>query len=100
MASRPTQSGVRRHGHKGPSFAESVQRFWFRVTAGMQVAELWKQFQADARTSYRLYSQEVDATRNAGMPHGRHFLEVAKKFFWAFLEKLSPARRVLLLVAL
>ena len=62
--------------------------------------ELWKQFRTDARTSYRLYSQEVDATRGAGMPRGRHFLEVAKQFFWAFLEKLTPARRLLLLVAL
>ena len=31
---------------------------------------------------------------------GRHFWGVAKQFFWAILEKLSPARRVLLLVAL
>jgi serine phosphatase RsbU (regulator of sigma subunit) len=77
-----------------------VARFWQRVTAGMQMDELWKQFRTDARTSYRLYSQEIDATRGAGMPHGRHFLQVAKQVFWAFLEKLTPARRVLLLVAL
>jgi hypothetical protein len=79
---------------------ESISRFWYRVTAGMQVGELWKQFQADARTSYRLYSQEVDATSAAGMPRGRHVVQLAKQFFWAFLEKLTPARRVLLLVAL
>ncbi|HVT97295.1 MAG TPA: PP2C family protein-serine/threonine phosphatase, partial [Acidobacteriaceae bacterium] len=100
MASRPTQSGMGRYGRKGPSFPESVARFWNRVTEGMQVGELWKQFRADARTSYRLYSQEVDTAASAGTPRGRHFVQVAKQFFWAFLEKLTPARRVLLLVAI
>jgi serine phosphatase RsbU (regulator of sigma subunit) len=76
-----------------------VGQFWARVTEGMQVNELWKQFRADARTSYRLYSQEVDATRDAGVPRGRHFVDMAKQLFWAFLEKLTPARRILLLAA-
>jgi hypothetical protein len=87
-------------GRKGPGFRESVGRFWQRITAGMEMEELWKQFRTDARTSYRLYSQEIDATRSAETPHGRHFVQVAKQFFWAFLEKLTPARRILLLVAL
>lgn len=65
----------------------------------MQAGELWKQFRTDAQTSYRLYSQEVDATRGAGVPPGRHFVQVAKQLFWAFLEKLTPWRRVLLLAA-
>ncbi|HUB18230.1 MAG TPA: PP2C family protein-serine/threonine phosphatase [Acidobacteriaceae bacterium] len=85
---------------KNPGVGENLARFWHRVTEGMQLDQLWKQFHTDARTSYRLYSQEVDATRGAGLPQGRRFLEVAKQFFWAFLEKLSPARRVLLLLAL
>jgi len=62
--------------------------------------ELWKQFRTDARTSYRLYSQDVEAARGAGVSRGRHALDIGKQFFWAFLEKLSPWRRVLLLVAL
>ena len=97
---RPTPTGMGHYGRRGPTFGESVGRFWQRVTEGLQVDELWKQFHSDARTSYRLYSREVDATRGAGMPPGRHFLEVAKQFFWAFLEKLTPARRVLLLLAI
>ncbi|MFP5230683.1 MAG: PP2C family protein-serine/threonine phosphatase [Acidobacteriota bacterium] len=100
MATGTTQPGAGQRGRKGPTFPESVARFWHRVTEGMQVDELWKQFRTDARTSYRLYSQEVDAKRGAGMPRGRHFFEVAKQFFWAFLEKLTPARRLLLLVAM
>jgi len=84
---------------KGPSFSESVGRFWLRVTEGMQVNELWGQFRSDARTSYRLYSQEVDTERDAGVAGHHHFFSIAKQVFWAFLEKLSPAKRILLLLA-
>jgi hypothetical protein len=43
------------------SFMERVDRFWQRVTDGMQLGQLWSQFQTDARSSYRLYSHEVKA---------------------------------------
>src|SRR5664279_3625067 len=79
---------------------EPVDKFWFRVTEGMKVGQLWKQFQTDARSSYRLYSKDVDSERVEGDSKGKHFLRVAGQFFWAILEKLTPARRVLLLVAI
>jgi sigma-B regulation protein RsbU (phosphoserine phosphatase) len=79
---------------------ERVNKFWNRVTEGMRVDQLWRQFQTDARSSYRLYSKEVDAERVEGVSKGKHFLSVAGQFFWAILEKLSPPRRVLLLIAL
>jgi len=75
-------------------------QFWQRVTDGLELNQLWTQFQADARASYRLYSREVDSTRVQGVTKGRHWFDIAKQFFWAILEKLSPARRVLLLLAL
>ena len=34
-----------------------MQRFWQRVTEGLEVSQLWSQFETEARTSYRLYSQ-------------------------------------------
>ena len=77
-----------------------LERFWQRVSDGMELNELWKQFHADARSSYRLYSREVDSTRTPGVGRGKHFLNLAAQFFWAIIEKLSPARRVLLLLAL
>jgi len=80
--------------------SERLNQFWQRVTEGMQLSELWSQFRTDAQTGYRLYSKEVDATRVAGVDHWRHFFSVASQFFWAILEKLTPARRVLLLIAL
>jgi phosphoserine phosphatase RsbU/P len=79
---------------------ERANQFWLRVTEGMLISELWSQFRTDAQTGYRLYSKEVDSTRVAGVDHWRHFGSVATQFFWAILEKLTPARRVLLLIAL
>jgi serine phosphatase RsbU (regulator of sigma subunit) len=85
---------------KGQTMGERVERVWQRVTEGMQVNELWGQFRADARTSYRLYSQEVDVTQVAGVSRGRQIRSIVRQVFWAFMEKLTPARRILLLVAL
>lgn len=79
---------------------QRAQRFWFRVSNGMALGELWKQFEADARLSYRLFSQEVDTTRKPGTRKGRHFLRTVRLFFWAIVDKLTPARRILLLAAL
>jgi len=83
-----------------PSFKDQAEQFWLRVTEGMALSQLWSQFRRDAQSSYRLYSQEVDRTRVEGVPDAKHALRVAGQFFWAIIEKLTPARRVLLLVAL
>ncbi len=77
-----------------------IERFWLRVSDGVKMDQLWKQFQTDARASYRLYSADVDLTPEAGVPKWKHYLRLAGKFFWAVMEKLSPARRILLLAAL
>jgi hypothetical protein len=83
-----------------PRFKEQAEQFWQRVTEGLAISDLWSQFRRDATSSYQLYSKEVDRTRVAGVPHSTHFLQVASQYFWAIIEKLTPARRVLLLVAL
>src|SRR5215471_7017027 len=79
---------------------DRVDRFWTRVTDGMHADQLWRSFITDARSSYQLYSKEIDAERGEGVSKGKHFLGIAGQFFWAILEKLSPARRILLLVAI
>jgi phosphoserine phosphatase RsbU/P len=81
-------------------FRMHAEQFWQRVTDGLELNQLWKQFQVDARSSYRLYSKEIDASRTEGISKRKHWWNVAKQFFWAILEKLSPARRVVLLLAL
>ena len=82
------------------TFGVRMQRFWRRVTEGLEVSQLWSQFEAEARASYRLYSRDVEAKTPDGLTHGGRRLHVVKEFFWAVFEKLSPARRVLLLLAL
>jgi phosphoserine phosphatase RsbU/P len=80
-------------------FRAQAEQFWQRVTDGLELNQLWNQFQLDARSSYRLYSQNIDASPKQGISKRQHWWNVAKQFFWAILEKLSPARRVLLLAA-
>ncbi len=77
-----------------------TRKFWRRITDGVALGDLWKQFQADARTSYRLYSREIETSRPPGRGRVRHFIWMAKQFLWAVFDKLTPARRVLLLIAL
>ena len=82
------------------TFGVRLHRFWRRVTDGLEVSQLWSQFESEARTSYRLYSRDVEAKTPDGLTHGGRNLHIVKEFFWAVFEKLSPARRVLLLLAL
>jgi sigma-B regulation protein RsbU (phosphoserine phosphatase) len=81
-------------------FGMRLHNFWRRVTEGLEVSQLWSQFESDARTSYRLYSRDVEAKTPEGLTRRGRRLHVVKEFFWAVFEKLSPARRVLLLLAL
>ena len=77
-----------------------LQRFWHRVTEGLQVSQLWSQFETEARASYQLYSKDVAAKTPDNLTRGGRRLHVVKEFFWAVFEKLTPARRVVLLAAL
>src|SRR5467141_4048054 len=77
-----------------------LHQFWRRVTEGLELTQLWSQFETEARSSYRLYSRDVAAKTPDGLTRRGRRLHVVKEFFWAVLEKLSPARRVLLLLAL
>src|ERR1700686_3000378 len=82
------------------TFGVRLQRFWRRVTEGLEVSQLWSQFESEARASYRLYPKDVEAKTPEGLTRRGRNLHVIKEFFWAVFEKLSPARRVLLLLAL
>ena len=83
---------VRRH-----EFFVQLDRFWQRVTEGLELSQLWKQFHTDARASYRLYQRDFQA-RAPRETRKHNFWHTAQEFAWALLEKLTPARRVLLLL--
>ena len=75
--------------------------FWERVTEGLELEQLWGQFWSDAKASYDLYSREVDWEEIGRTKRGgRRFWRAAWAVFQAMLMKLSPARRVLLLIAM
>ena len=81
-----------------PGLKMSVRRFWQRVSEGMELSQLWSQFAKDARSSYRLYSAGLAESAEGKGFH--RWWGVTKALFWAIVEKLSPARRVLLILAL
>jgi sigma-B regulation protein RsbU (phosphoserine phosphatase) len=78
---------------------DRVRHFWQRVSEGRQIDDLWGQFVADARSSYGFYDRDVDWEEIHKHPRWHRPLHVAREFFWALLLKMSPARRVLLLIA-
>jgi len=82
-----------------PRLKDNARRFWFRVSEGLALNQLWSQFEKDARSSYRLYSAGLEDLKTEPSKLRRAW-EFAKALFWAILEKLTPARRVLLLLGL
>ena len=79
----------------------AIRTFWARVTEGLEMQQLWGQFLSEAKSSYHFYSKDVDwdeIGRKSRGP-GRIWMS-AWALFQAMLMKLSPARRVLLLLAI
>jgi phosphoserine phosphatase RsbU/P len=75
--------------------------FWARVTEGAAIGQLGSQFVSDAKASYALYSKDVDWEEvSRGSRGPRRIWRSAWALFQAMLMKLTPARRVLLLLAI
>ena len=80
---------------------ERLRNFWQQVTEGFELNQLWGQFKAEARESYGLYSRDVDWDALKKEPsRWKRIVLTAWALFLAMLMKLTPARRVLLLVAI
>ncbi|MGA2098994.1 MAG: PP2C family protein-serine/threonine phosphatase [Candidatus Acidiferrum sp.] len=77
-----------------------MRGFWQRVSEGRHIDDLWVQFTADARASYGFYGRDIDWDEIQKLPKWKRPLPILKQFFWALLLKMSPARRILLLMAL
>jgi sigma-B regulation protein RsbU (phosphoserine phosphatase) len=78
---------------KGPST-------WDQISEGREWDDLLKQFYGDARASYGFYGKDVDWDEIRKLPRWKRPFRIAKGFFWALLMKLTPARRMILFVAL
>jgi serine phosphatase RsbU (regulator of sigma subunit) len=83
-----------------PAPTTRLGNFWQRVSEGRRVDDLWSQFAADARSSYGFYGKDVDWDEVNQLPRWKRPYPVVKQLFWAMMNKLTPARRVLLLLAL
>jgi phosphoserine phosphatase RsbU/P len=81
------------------TFRDKLERFWLRITEGLALNQLWSQFEKEARAGYQLYARDLTGKETPDTRPGRRFIYTAQQFFWAILEKLSPARRVILLLA-
>ncbi|HKQ86702.1 MAG TPA: PP2C family protein-serine/threonine phosphatase [Candidatus Acidoferrales bacterium] len=78
-----------------------VRGFWERVSGGFELEQLWDQFLSEARASYGLFSHDVDWDEIDREPkRWKKPFRVSWGLFQAMLMKLSPARRVLLLLAI
>jgi serine phosphatase RsbU (regulator of sigma subunit) len=79
----------------------NVRDFWARVTEGLKMGQLWGEFKSEARSSYGLYSKDVDWDAiGREKSKFKKIIFAAWGLFQAMLMKLSPARRVLLILAL
>jgi sigma-B regulation protein RsbU (phosphoserine phosphatase) len=90
----PAQEAARGAGRR-------MRSFWSRVTEGFELQQLWGQFISEAKAGYGLYSRDVDWEQiGREKSKFKRFLLGASAVFQAMLMKLSPARRVVLLIAL
>jgi sigma-B regulation protein RsbU (phosphoserine phosphatase) len=100
MSSAPSPAAPPASEPRWPRRFRRTRGFWQRVSEGKDLDDLWSQFTADARASYGFYGKDVNWEEVETLPHWRRPFFIAKQFFWALMMKLSPARRLLLLVAL
>ena len=104
----PTRSSDRAPGESAPENPSAggkhgkhrLRDSWRRVTEGLELSDLWGQFAREAREGYGLYSREVDWDAVRSAKSWKRPYRAAKALFWAMVLKLSPARRVLLVIAL
>jgi len=77
-----------------------LRAFWLRISDGIAVQQLWSQFHGEARVSYRLYAKGIDLSRGEAESRLQRTKRVVNGLFWAMVSKLSPARRILFVIAL
>ncbi|MGB2621887.1 MAG: PP2C family protein-serine/threonine phosphatase [Candidatus Acidiferrum sp.] len=77
-----------------------LHTFWQRISEGRQLDELWSQFSADARASYGFYMKEADSEEMVNRRGRPRFGRIVKALFWSLVMKLTPVRRVIVVIGL
>ena len=73
---------------------------WNRLTAGIEIEELWAQFKAEASESSQLYKRDISERSGEREQSWKQPFRIVGILCWSVLKKLSPARRLFLLVAM
>jgi len=96
---RETQAQTGALPPREPRFFKRVENFMERVTEGMEIDQLWTQLRQDAKSGFQLYTREIDF-KPASQRSPRDWFQVVRSFFWAVVMKLSPSKRVVLIIGL
>jgi len=73
---------------------------WSRLTAGMEIDELWVQFKTEAAESSRLYKQDVSGREGKREKSWKQSIKILQTLVGSILRKLSPARRLFLVLTI
>lgn len=77
-----------------------TQDRWRVLTAGLEIDELWTRFKSEAQESSRLYKQDLDRTTTQEDRSWKRPFKIFAAVSWSILRKLSPARRLFLLLTI
>jgi phosphoserine phosphatase RsbU/P len=94
------QNRVETFGHGAEKVASRATTAWQNITEGMALNQLWDDFKADAQAGYKFYSKDVDWSSFEQKKIWKRRFYAARGLSWALLLKLSPARRIFLLLTL
>jgi len=72
---------------------------WRRLTAGMELDDLWSQFKSEAEASARPFKQDVDRQAQE-RKSWTHPFKIIAAISTSILKKLSPPRRIFLLLTI
>src|ERR1700726_1223377 len=72
---------------------------WRRLTAGMELDDLWSQFKSEAEASARPFKQDVDRQAQEHKSW-THPFKIIAAISTSILKKLSPPRRIFLLLTI
>ena len=78
---------------------DKLRTFWQHVAAGLGIDELWTQFRRETRSSMAVYAAETGRDVAAEWSSHKGRMGLIGAVLRAMFARLSPARRILLLIA-
>src|ERR1017187_1576119 len=83
-----------------PGAMRKLRSFWQRTSDGLNAEQLWTQFRRETRSSLNLYSAETGRNLQEEWSAKKGRRRVVAAVAGAMYDRLTPVRRLLLLVAL